>query len=478
MTNSPADLEIEVRQLKDRVRMLEALVRHSRNLLFTINSRGQITGLNEVAEQRLGWLEQEILGRHFDDFVSLASQGGEHFAATALITKSGERVPVEICKERHTIIAHDLADCGAVEESLRQAQKMETLGVLAGGIAHDFNNLLTGILGYAYLLQNEPDLVDRFGEGIEVIVKSSERAAQLTAQLLGFVRHNQGALIPVDLHLTIQEIVELLHRTIDKKIRVSANLNAADCHVNADASQMYQVLLNLCLNSRDAMPNGGELRLHTRNSGSNIVVSVTDSGIGIPEDIQSRIFEPFFTTKEKDRGTGIGLAMVRAIVRNHGGWIRAESEPGSGSTFYFTLPIAAKGGDVAPARRQAQKGTGQILIIEDEEFVRQVLTRMLGDLGYTVTCAGDVAVGVEYYRTNHSAIDLVILDLVMPTMNGLECLEALRLIDPDVKVILSSGYGHGQIDDVEFLPKPYQLEQLADVVQRALRARAFTAAVE
>ena len=473
MSNSPADLEIEVRQLRDRVRLLEAMVRHSKDLLFTLDTEDRITGLNETAERALQWSERELIGTRLEDLIDSVDSGQAYQTSTFLKTQTGNRLAVEIRRERHIIVAHDLAERSVVEDNLRQAQKMETLGVLAGGIAHDFNNLLTGILGYAYLLQNEPDLVERFGEGIEVIVKSSERAAQLTTQLLGFARQKSGPLTPVDLHLTIHEVVQLLHRTIDRKIRVSAHLAASHCHATADAIQMYQILLNLCLNARDAMPDGGQLKITSKNSGGSIVISVSDTGGGISEEIRGRIFEPFFTTKTKNRGTGMGLAMVRAIARNHGGAVSLESELGKGSTFHVTLPVSAYQECVQTSTGESLSGAGHILIIEDEQYIRQVLTRMLHGMGYEVSCASDVRAGLDYYRTHHNSVDLVILDLMMPAMNGLEALTALRAVDPQVKAVLSSGYGAGQenLGDIEFLAKPYQPEQLAKVVRRAMAAQ-------
>jgi two-component system, cell cycle sensor histidine kinase and response regulator CckA len=473
MSHSTADLDSEVGQLKDRVRLLETMACHSSELIFTLDSESCISGLNEAAEHATGYPEEELTGRPFRELISPESAADGISFEAVLIGKNGAAIPVEIRKERRIVVAHDLSERQALEESSRQAQKMETLGILAGGIAHDFNNLLTGILGYAYLLQDEPALVAQYGEALDVIVKSSERAAQLTTQLLGFARHNKGPLAPVDLHLTIHEIVQLLHRTIDKKIRVSTHLLASRCHVLADASQLYQVLLNLCLNARDAMPDGGELRITTRNSGTGVVISVSDNGAGIPNDIRGRIFEPFFTTKAPQRGTGMGLAMVRAIARNHGGSVRLDSETASGTTFHVTFPVCRTASSAATPRKQKQMGTGRILVIEDEEFVRRVISRMLTGLGYDVFCSPDAHAGIEHFRKHYGSVDLVIVDLVMPAMNGAECLQALRDIDPNVRLILSSGYGDGEIQGVEFLPKPYQPEQLAGVVRRAIRRTAF-----
>jgi two-component system, cell cycle sensor histidine kinase and response regulator CckA len=350
---------------------------------------------------------------------------------------------------------------------------METLGLLAGGIAHDFNNLLTGILGYAYLLQNDPQMPAEYSEALDVIVNASERAAQLTTQLLGFARGKKAHVAPVDLHQIIKDMVDLLRRTIDKKVRINAHMMAPEAHVLGDASQMYQVLLNLCLNGRDAMPDGGELLIATKNAGASIVISVSDTGMGIPREIRAHIFDAFFTTKGSNRGTGMGLATVRAIVRNHGGAISVESEHGAGATFHVTLPVSAAGATPTIAtedRKMQQQRTGNILVIEDEPFVRQVLHQMLSGLGYNVACAMDVRSGIEYFRDHHSTIDAVILDLVMPAMDGIECLEALRDIDPNIKAVLTSGSGNGYMPGVEYLPKPYQPEQLADVIGRVLRS--------
>jgi two-component system, cell cycle sensor histidine kinase and response regulator CckA len=475
MSHPTADLDCEVRQLKDRVRILEAMIHHSRELIFTLDLDSRITGLNEAAEQALEFSEDELVGMPFDKLISPRSLAdGSQFKAV-LTTKHGKAIPVEIRKERRVVIAHDLVQRQALEENSLQAQKMETLGVLAGGIAHDFNNLLTGILGYAYMLNDEPQLTANYGEALEVIIKSSERAAQLTTQLLSFARQNKTPLVPVDLHLTIHEIVQLLNRTIDKKIRVSAHLTASRCHVLADAGQMYQVLLNLCLNARDAMPDGGELKITTRNTSTSIVISVSDNGAGIPAEIRQRIFEPFFTTKGPHQGTGMGLSMVRAIVRNHGGSIKLDPEITPGTTFHVTLPICKSANSAVSSRKQRHTGTGRILVIEDEELVRQVISRMLTVLGYDVHCSPDAQAGIDYFLHDHDEIDLVIVDLVMPSMNGRECVRALRDIDPDVRIILSSGYGNGEIPGVEFLPKPYQPEQLAGVVRRAIRKTAVKA---
>jgi two-component system, cell cycle sensor histidine kinase and response regulator CckA len=471
MSLPQADAESEVRQLKERVRLLEAMLRHAKELVFTVSSKGEITGVNEAVEEVLGYSESELVGRRFDDLVEPVTENTSNRLESLLRTKTGEPVTVDVRKERHVVIARYCGDRRALEESARVSQKMEILGVLAGGVAHDFNNLLTGILGYAYVLQSEPDVAEKHGEALEVIITSAERAAQLTTHLLGFARHGQGRFAAVDIHKIANEIVDLLRRTMDRKIRISAHLLASPATVMADCGQMYQVLLNLCINARDAMPGGGDLLISTRNSGNGIVISVRDTGTGIPESIRGRIFDTLFTTKPAGQGTGMGLAMVRAITRNHGGAISFESVPNEGTVFHVTLPLSNTSSVAGQRRRRnVKKMTGSILVIEEEAHVRQVLTKMLEDMGYSVTSLGDVPSGVEYFRQHHTAIDLVILDLIMPHMNGVECLQALRRIDPNVKAVLSTGSGEGECEGVAYLPKPYQPDRLAKIISAALKA--------
>ncbi|HYP05270.1 MAG TPA: ATP-binding protein [Bryobacteraceae bacterium] len=479
MSDSPADIELEVRQLRERVRLLEALLRHSRDLLFCVDAHGRIQSLNDAAERAIGYSEHELVGRPFDDLIAPASLANATQFPAALTTRSGVRIPVEIRRERRIVVATDLGERKALEENARQAQRMETLGLLAGGIAHDFNNLLTGILGHAYLMQTDPGVSKDHIEALEVIIRSSERAAQLTTQLLGFARGKKTHLAPVDLHHIIQDIAKLLRRTIDKKVRITTDLTATECHVVGDASQMYQVLLNLCLNARDAMPDGGEIGIVTKNAGRSIVISVSDTGTGIPEDIRDHIFEAFFTTKGSERGTGMGLATVKAIVRNHGGAINLETEVDEGAVFHITLPVSAPAqSPVTRVALHSHRASGTILVIEDEACVRHVLEQMLRGFGYDVVCSKDVIWGIEYFREHATQIDLVILDLVMPALNGIECLEMMRAMAPEVKVVLTSGSGNGEVPGVEYLPKPYQPEQLAEVVRRALHAHVAAASAD
>jgi PAS domain S-box-containing protein len=475
----------------------------NQEVLYAHDFEGAITSVSGNLGRLFGRTRQEALAMRFEDLLAHESRSQARQRLHALMAgmtpqtweaaacgANGKRIDIEIrarllLQDGRPVgiegLARDISERKSLEEQARQAQKLDAIGVLAGGIAHDFNNLLTGILGHAYLLQMDPEVGERAAEGIAVIIKSGERAAQLTAQLLGFARRGKQQSTAVDVHATVREVVDLLGRTIDKRIHLTTGLQAERSHVAGDPTQIYQLLLNLCLNARDAMPQGGDLCITTRVAGSNIVVSVRDTGTGIAPDIRDRIFEPFFTTKAPQKGTGMGLAMVYGIAKNHSGTIHLESELGEGSVFHVTLPLCA--GAQAPklAQPAIENGRGRILVIDDEEVVRQVLSKMLQGLGYEARTAGDSRQAVQYFREHHREIDAVILDMIMPAMNGKDCFLALREIDPSVRAVFSSGYSGGgdsddvfRLDGVEFLQKPYQIEQLAaslrNVMTRAASA--------
>lgn len=383
-----------------------------------------------------------------------------------------------------------------LEEQLRQAQKMEAVGTLAGGVAHDFNNLLTGILGYASILKKEAPPGTKVHKAAEIIERAGERARDLTGQLLGFARKGKNQNIAINLNGTIRDVVTLLKRTIPKSIRIHHYSDSNALIVRGDPNQLEQVFLNLSLNARDAMRQGGDLTFRTeavtldedycaRNPGAApgayVQVSVSDTGLGIPRDVQDRIFEPFFTTKDPGQGTGMGLAMVYGIVKNHGGTIRVYSEPGHGATFKVLLPLVDHGVEDPEAEEPLSvvPGVGRILVVDDEEVVRTLLNDMLGSMGYEVVVASGGREAVEYYRRFSREVDLVILDMVMPEMGGRECFRALKEINPDVRAVLSTGYGRDGaaqeiLDEgmVGFAQKPYRANQLSQVVHRALQEAA------
>jgi len=388
-------------------------------------------------------------------------------------------------------VDRDVTERRRLEHQLTQAQKMQAIGELAGGVAHDFNNLLTAILGYANLLRSEAEPGTLVSEAAVTIEKAAERAAELTAQLLGLARRGKHLNVSVDLHDTIKEVVKLLSRTLDRNIRIAEHLRAEECVVPGDPGQLQQMILNLTVNARDAMPDGGELAFETvvadldgeycrRHAGlvpgHYLLTNITDTGHGMTDEVVERVFEPFFTTKEVGEGTGMGLAMVYGIVKNHGGYIAVYSEPGHGTTFSVYLPVGAAEADTADDEEDSlPHGTGLILLVDDEEVVRAVAARMLTTLGYTVVTAVDGKEGVERYSELGDEIDLVIVDMVMPVMDGRQCFHALKRINPEVKVLLATGYGRdGRAQElldkgvVGFVQKPFNTARLGQAVADAL----------
>jgi nitrogen-specific signal transduction histidine kinase len=392
----------------------------------------------------------------------------------------------------YVAVLRDVTHAMRLESQLRQAQKMKAIGELAGGVAHDFNNLLAAILGSTTLLKLRTQPEDRVFQAADLIQQAAERAARLTSQLLGFAKLGKHQNVPVGLHYAIQEIVAFLSRTLDKRIVIRQQLRAEQATVMGDPDQIQQLLLNITINARDAMPDGGELRFETAvveldaeycrwhmgaAPGIYVMLAVTDTGHGIPREIQDRVFEPFFTTKEQGKGTGMGLAMVYGIVKNHGGTIRLYSEVGLGTTFKIYLPLATARMpySVSTGPLKSLVGRGRILLVDDEPFVRESSTALLQQLGYEVVTVEDGRQAVAYYRDHSDEIDLIILDLVMPRLGGRETFHALKSIDPSVRVVISTGYGHNEVVQAlldegmaGFVPKPYNLRTLTEVLVRAL----------
>lgn len=387
----------------------------------------------------------------------------------------------------------DVTEQRNLEAQLRQAQKMEAVGQLAGGIAHDFNNLLTGILGNLALAMGDVP----GGHPCRVLLDNAEaaglRAAELTQQLLGFSRRTPLRLEPLDLNASIQETIRLLRHVIDPRIGVQAKPQINLWPVKADASQVVQVLMNLCLNARDAMPHGGSLTLETANvsldeisslkhmegqPGDYVRLRVSDTGHGMTEEVRQHIFEPFFTTKEPGKGTGLGLAMVFGIVQQHQGWIECHSTISRGSTFDIFLPrlSVAAPAPLAPRGIDGVSGGQEtILLADDEEIVGRLGRAILERYGYRVLGAMNGLEAMEIYRQRQQDIDLVILDMAMPKLSGPDTLRQMRALNPSVSVLISSGYCSDEDlqavkheGAVGFIAKPYRPVDLARSVRAAL----------
>ncbi len=386
----------------------------------------------------------------------------------------------------------DITERKGLEERLIESEKMEAIGRLAGGIAHDFNNMLGPILGYADILATqiqEPE-PRRFAEAI---VSSAQRAADITAQLLGFARKGKYLVNPMDIHEVIAEVVTLLEHSIDRRIEIKQVLKASGAIVKGDRSQVHNMLLNIAINARDAMPDGGKIVFETDMvectaarcqelsadmvPGKYVMVSVADTGVGMSPATLSRIFEPFFTTKEKGQGTGMGLASAYGTVTHHGGAIQAKSELGEGATITVLWPFSplckeAPRTSVAPP---PERGSSRVLVVDDEEMVRNVVADMLRHLGYCVTTCANGFEALAMYEKAPDEFDIIILDMMMPGLNGRSTLAELRKINVNVKVLLSSGYSvEGDAQEtlaegaIGFVQKPYNISELSRQIRETL----------
>jgi nitrogen-specific signal transduction histidine kinase len=376
----------------------------------------------------------------------------------------------------------------ALEGRLRQSQKMEAVGRLAGGVAHDFNNLLTAITGSLALALRDVDPANRAHRWLKETDKAAWRAAALTHQLLAFSRQQVIAPRVVDLRAVVEGAGSMLSRMIGEDVALRIRVSDEPCMVEVDQGQLEQVLLNLAANARDAMPDGGTLAIEVSRSkgtqahtgrasrGPSVVMTVTDTGAGMNDDVQARIFEPFFTTKPAGSGTGLGLAMVYGAVEQNGGSIDVVSKPGRGSTFRIHLP--EKRGQKA-ARPELQtdlpRGSETVLLVEDEAAVREVTREQLESLGYHVLSCADAAEALAACAGRADPLHLLLTDVVMPGMNGRELAERLTQGRPGLRVLYTSGYGedviarHGVLEPgVLLLQKPYALTKLAGLVRTAL----------
>lgn len=386
----------------------------------------------------------------------------------------------------------DVTETKNLREQLLRAQKMEAIGTLAGGIAHDFNNLLQVVVGYSQLMINNPTLPDQFKRGIESIHKVALNGAYLVGRLLTFARKTESRVEPLNLNDKIMQIRELLERTIPKMIQIELKLSKDPMLVNADSSQVEQIIMNLAVNAGHAMPVGGNLVIETKTvyldnaycldhveaiPGLYVLLSVSDTGHGIDKKTMKRIFEPFFTTKGPSTGTGLGLSMVYGVVRQHGGHITCCSEPGVGATFKIYFPaLVSEVKDQKPMDLVVPRGgTETILLVDDNETVREVGEEMLREYGYRVITAANGREALEIYSLERESIKLVILDLFMPEMGGKECLGGLLRMDPNVRVLLVSGFTeHGEIRDElvsgakGFVGKPVDIPKFLEKIRKII----------
>jgi PAS domain S-box-containing protein len=511
----------------DRIRLyLKNIIDSMPSMLISVNEEDIIHEWNQAAAHFTGIPPSEAIGKRIWEVMPILRKYEDEYREAFQLHK-GKQLGTEIfnsdtdhyisislfplvqdVNKEMAIRLDDVTELEKTEQQLRQAQKMEIIGTLVGGLAHDFNNILAGIVGTLSLMKfhlQHPGELQRYklDDYIATMEKSGQRATDLIKQMLILSRKQDLVFEPVDLNTVLMNVVKICGNTFDRRIEISAQLRDEKAMVNADPAQMEQVFLNLFINAMHAMTtmnkgeerHGGILNLAIHQTATDECfamahpearpdsdywkVSVQDTGIGMDVKTVVKIFDPFFSTKEKGKGSGLGLTMVYNIVHQHGGFIDVYSEPGKGSTFNIFLPVLKGAPDMAAAAEESlpPSGKGMILIIDDEEHIRFIAREMLGHCGYTTLTAGDGEEGVALYRAHMSEIRLVILDINMPKLSGVETFTKLKEIDSGVTVMVASGFTqNGQAETLmrmgarRFLQKPFTLASLAQAVADLLKA--------
>ena len=494
------------------------------DLIYTQDLEGRFLSANRTLREIFDREPEELVGRKATDFMKPElrplfdteymegiRKQGHHEGVTSYLTRGGRKVYIEYRSRLMTPeegepyitgIGRDVTERILAEREIKklnrqmiQAQKMEAVGTLAGGIAHDFNNLLQGILGYTQMLLLAKEGNENDAAKLEQIEKAAYRASELTRQLLAFSRKEESNPRPMDLNQEVKQVRDLLERTIPKMITMELHLEEHLDVIHADPAQLEQVIMNLAVNARDAMPDGGKLVFETANAalddeycdahigatpGRKVLLSISDTGQGMDRHTLEHIFEPFFTTKGVGNGTGLGLAMVYGIIKSHGGYIMCYSEAGEGTTFKIYLPAlerdqAQTEAETAHDAAMPEGGRETVLLVDDEEILRDIGKDILEQFGYTVLLAPDGESALELYREKQKDISLVILDIVMPGMGGKRCLEEILKVNPQAKVVVASGYSmNGPAKEVlddgakAFIRKPYELKQMLGEVRKVL----------
>ena len=500
----PRRITIELLSIK---RHFEVILNSMAEGILEITPEGRIVYANPAAISLINLPENKLLGSNFTDLLQeadrlrikdhLGSMGIQPQIMTeevSLVTNSKQisLSLLPVVEEEHKsiiFVLNDLSERKRMEAQFLQAQKMEAIGTLAGGIAHDFNNLLMVIQGNASLMLLNVDPSHPHYEMLLGIVKQVQSGSKLTNQLLGYARKGRYEVKPFQLNQLVEETSKAFGRT-RREITVHRELADDLFPIEGDLGQIEQILMNLFVNAADAMPEGGDIFLRTINiphgdmkgklynpkPGDYVLLTVTDTGIGMDPKTVERIFEPFFTTKELGRGTGLGLASVYGIVKGHGGYVDVESEKGRGTTFKIYLPASKEEvyKTIEPPDH-ISKGTGTILLVDDEEMVLEVGEKLLKAMGYHVLTAREGREAIEVYKKHRETVDLVLLDIIMPNMKGGEVFDCLKEINPDIKVLLSSGYSiDGEASKIlerggkGFIQKPFDMERLSETIRAIL----------
>lgn len=482
------------------------------DVIIVTDADGNITYVNPAFETVTAYSRKEAIGKktdilksgcHDDDFYKSIwntikagnvwkgefinrKKNGEIYHASTIIFPIYSEGEIN-----YASIQRDITQEKKLYEQLVRSQKMEAIGTLAGGIAHDFNNLLTAVLGYSEIMMGMATEGNPFYKPASIINNAAQKGAELAKKILMVTRKEKLEAKAVNINEIIHNSMELLQRSIPKNIEIKLNLKKNIPNIMADPSQMHQVIMNLAVNARDAMPDGGKLIIETsvigaengaangitEDKGGFVKLSVSDTGTGMDTETQSRIFDPFFTTKETGKGTGLGLYIVHSVINNHSGYINIYSELDKGTRFNIYLPIAKGTDKEQSAENEDLTGSGTILVIDDEPDIRELCKDILQPLGYKVLLAGNGSEGINTVRTTKDDISLVIVDMIMPKMSGGEVFQTLRTIKPDVKVLLCSGYSHEGFSGIDglikngacgFIQKPFTRQSIAGAIKKAL----------
>ncbi len=505
----------ERKQYEERIKMLAHALESVREFVTITDLNDRIVYVNQAFLDAYGYTREEVTNQpihmlrapgnpsEIGKLIHTSTLSGGWSGELLNIDKTGRIFPIflstSVVKDEEGRpealigVASDISHQKEMENQMRQVQKMEAIGRLAGGIAHDFNNLLTVINGYCDLLMMQDLPSPHIHKGIQEIQKAGEKAASLTAQLLAFSRKQVTQPVTFSLNEFLREIHSLLSRLIGEDIEIAFDLNETDCFIRADKGQIQQILLNLIINARDAMPGGGRITIQTREIPASelssslkiaqkasryVFLAVTDTGIGMNEEIQSHIFEPFFTTKGMGKGTGLGLSIVYGIVKQNGGGIKVFSKPGEGSSFHLYFPAVSPENAATKTQTISEfelTGDETILIVEDQAEVRELIHQTLHQFGYTTLLARDGLEALEICRQTEQKIDLILTDVIMPHMNGPRLVQEIRKMYPEIKIIFMSGYTDKSIPREEidrlgaaFLQKPFSHNQLLEKVWKVL----------
>jgi two-component system cell cycle sensor histidine kinase/response regulator CckA len=496
--------------------LYRSLINSSADAIIISDLEGKTNYVNPSFTDLFGWTLDEIEGNEIP-FIPRTVKAEHEYMVSEIIksgnscqdietrryTKDNRLLEISLSVSRYDdhegkpagilYLLRDISERKQLEAQLIQAQKMEAIGTLAGGIAHDFNNSLQAIFGCAEILrlgksENDPD-----HSRLITIEKAIQRASNLTKRLLIFGRKMENETRPVNLNHEIDQISQILKRTIPKMIDIKLNLDIGVSHINADSNQLEQILMNLGINARDAMPDGGELEFKTEMAvidetgstkipgiepGEYTLLTISDNGSGMDSDTLEHIFEPFFTTKQVGEGTGLGLSMVYGIVRSHGGYITCRSEPGKGTSFMIYFPAVKNARDIELNMTVEPPPRGEnesILFVEDDKVTREIGEELLSQFGYKVITASDCETAINFYSENKEQIDLIISDLIMPGIGGKKLVETILAMNPEAKIIIASGYNvqesalsAKQWGVKDFISKPYELNKMLKAVKNVL----------